>query len=53
MLTLARDLGLVGPNESLSASQVKSRVVDKLDAARLNESEFAKFKAAVDRVAAR
>jgi len=53
MLALARDLGLVGPNESLSASQVKSRVVDKLDVARLSESEFAKFKAAVDKVAAR
>jgi hypothetical protein len=51
MLNLARDLGLVRPNESLSPSEAKFRVVDSLDVARLNETDFGRFKAAVDTVA--
>jgi hypothetical protein len=51
MLELARDLGVVKPNESPSPSLAKSRVVDQLDLARQSETEFAKFKEAVDKVA--
>jgi hypothetical protein len=53
MLTLARDLGLAGPNESLSSSQAKALVVDRLDAARQSPTDFASFKAVVDKITGR
>ena len=53
MLRLARDLGLAGPSENVSSSQAKALVVDRLDAARQSPTDFASFKAAVDKVAGR
>jgi len=47
---LARELGLVKRNERLARSQAESRIANELDLARENETDFGKFKAAVDKV---
>ena len=51
MLKLARNLGLVKPNENPSRSVAESRVRDAFDLARINEVDFGKFKEEVDKVA--
>jgi len=52
-LRLARDLGLIKPNESPSPALAESLIGAKLDLARQNESDFAKFKATVDKAVGR
>lgn len=51
ILELARELGLVKPNEMLPRSQAESRIGNELDLARQNVTEFGKFKEAVNKIA--
>jgi hypothetical protein len=48
---LARELGLIKPNEALSRSEAESRIGNELDLARQNVTDFGTFKDAVDKIA--